>query len=165
MGAVLFELYGIRALPVGQEIVSGYSDFPDICKGMGFAMDVYFTPDDAQRGYYNFPSKKQMAKMMTLEGCWQGECAAEDSDEGKGLLNFWVEGEYLQGELISNGITYKGLGIKCFGNYFRLLAFDPKTQKLVGSFDFEWLNKHCIVGICEQQGSRRPAVFTRVIVE
>lgn len=73
LGKVLAYLYIVDGDLTGKEITTGYSFFPDVCQGISFGLDVYLTPGDAMRGYYNLPSQQQIDKIFLLKGEWHGE--------------------------------------------------------------------------------------------
>jgi hypothetical protein len=131
---VLIEIYGVEELPINQIIKSGYSDFPDICTGMNFAIDIFLTPDDAMRGYLNLPSQKQIEKLLSVQGDWDGEWQSDKTTNLKGKLTFFLEGEYLKANLIYVNKNRKTqvvepLEIKLFGEYFKVKGFNPLDLK------------------------------------
>ena len=78
---ILSDIYAIDTLE-GKTIRSGYSNFPDICSGINFAMAFATTPDEAQRVYLNLPSQHQFELMKQTVGIWQGKwhCYAGKGD-------------------------------------------------------------------------------------
>jgi len=155
IGEVLYLLYGIDEIPVNQTIKSGYSDFPDICTGMNFALDAYPTPEDAMRGYLNLPTQKQVEKMISVKGKWEGEWHSDQSENQKGTLNFFKDGEYLKGNLFTirrnaPSLT-EPLDIKLFGQYFRIKGFDSNSMKHDKNrhihFELEFFNNETLVGV------------------
>lgn len=154
IGEVLFELYGVDKISVNKTIKSGYTDFPDICTGMNFALTVFATPEDAMIGYLNLPSQKQIEKMLSVKGNWEGEWTSKDYIKKKGRLFFHIEGEYLLGELetleINEQVVAEPLEIKLFGDYFRIKGFNPKNKKhdknKHNHFELEFFNDTTLIG-------------------
>ena len=155
IGEVLYELYGIDDIPINRIIKSGYSDFPDICTGMNFALTAFATPEDAMRGYLNLPTKKQVEKMISLSGIWEGEWQNKKNKIQKGRLSFFMDGEYLNGDLITHKkteeIISQPLDIKLFGDYFRIKGFDKDNLKhnknVHNHFELEFFNDDTLLGI------------------
>lgn len=154
IGEVLYELYGVSEISVNQTIKSGYSDFPDICTGMNFALDVYSTPEDAMRGYLNLPTRKQVEKMISVKGTWEGEWCSKKNIKQEGKLSFFMDGEYLKGELISfkkkSSNAIEPLDIKLFGEYFRIKGFNPNNmnhdKNKHNHFELEFFNNETLIG-------------------
>jgi len=149
IGKVLAYLYMVDGSLTGKSVVSGYSDFPDICQGTHFGLDVYFTQEDAMRGYYNLPSQKQIDKMLTLQGTWKGEWKTPRSKNQIGWLTFIIEGEYLNATFQPESTTdiFDYVGIKCFGDYFHIII-PPSTGKgeALYHFELEFLSDTVLVG-------------------
>jgi hypothetical protein len=151
---VLYELYGINEIPLNQTIKSGYAGFPDICTGMNFAIDVYATPADAMRGYLNLPTQKQIEKMISIKGAWEGEWYSKKNVKQKGKLTFFLDGEYLKGELVSftknKTVVTEPLDIKLFGEYFRIKGFNTKSLRhdkhVHNHFELEFFNNEILIG-------------------
>lgn len=151
---VLYELYGVNEIPINQTIKSGYTDFPDICTGMNFAIDAYATPEDAMRGYLNLPTQKQIKKMISVKGTWEGEWYSKKSVKQKGNLTFFMDGEYLKGELVSytknETDAIEPLDIKLFGEYFRIRGFNSDNMKhdknKHNHFELEFFNNETLIG-------------------
>ena len=72
----------------GKTIRSGYSNFPDICSGINFAMAFATTPDEAQRVYLNLPSQHQFELMKQTVGIWQGKWKDRKGNIVTGTLSF-----------------------------------------------------------------------------
>jgi len=154
IGEVLYELYGVNEIPINQTIKSGYTDFPDICTGMNFALTAFATPEDAMTGYLNLPSQKQMEKMLSVKGNWEGEWTSKDYKKKKGNLYFHIEGEYLLGEFESLKTNEQAdtepLEIKLFGDYFRIKGFNPNNKRHDKNknchFELEFFNDSILIG-------------------
>ena len=155
IGEVLFGLYGVSEIPINQTIKSGYTDFPDIGTGMNFALDAYDSLEGAMRGYLNLPSQKQMEKLISVQGKWEGEWTSQENINIKGSLSSHMDGEYLLGELIPYGAdkekTKQPLDIKLFGHYFHIKGFNPDNMKHDKSkhnhFELEFFNDHTLIGM------------------
>lgn len=135
---IFSDVYGVNKVLTNQTIKSGYTDFPDICKGMNFAISVFSTPEDAMLGYYNLPSSKQVQKLLTVQGKWKTEWQSHKSGNLNGILDFFIEGEYLNAKLTytrNKKEIIEPMDIKLFGSYFQIKGFDPKTMK-------HQINKH-----------------------
>lgn len=151
---ILSEIYAAKEISINQKIKSGYSNFPDICTGMNFGIVIYLTPEAAQRGYYNLPSKEEIEKLLSLKGTWEGEWQNSEFKNKRGNLIFYIDEEYLKGDMIcfkaNNSITKEPLDIKLFGDYFRIKGFDltdmiHRKRKHV-HFEFEFLNDNILIG-------------------
>lgn len=166
IGEVLYELYRVNESLEQKNIVTGYKDFPDICKGMNFALEAYASPEDAMRGYYNLPSQKQVEKLVSVSGVWFGEWKLQGQNNQKGKLTFYMEGEYLKANLEmqnKNNNEIEHLDIKLFGEYFHLIGFDfdnksPRKQEF-DRFKLEFLNDETLVG--KHLKSKGSALFRR----
>jgi hypothetical protein len=150
---ILSDIYGVKTSLKNKIIKSGYTDFPDICKGMNFAITAFLTPEDAMRGYYNLPSRNEIEKLLSTKGTWDVEWQIGKSENKKGILTFYMDGEYLKADLIySKGKvkTTEPMDIKLYGNYFRIKGFDPldmkhNSQKHI-HFELELFSDSYIIG-------------------
>ena len=150
IGYVLAHLYLVNGALLGKEIVSGYTEFPDICSGVHYSLDAYATPEDAMRGYYNLPSPHQYKKMLSLKGDWECVWKNKESKTQTALLSFTVDGEYLHAKFHSSKLDCKNILIKLFGDYFHLICFDSKKvnskKKPIAHFEFEFLDDRTVLG-------------------
>jgi hypothetical protein len=152
---ILSDIYGVESLSEGKIVKSGYCDFPDICKGMNFAMEVSPTPEAAMRAYLNLPSKRQFNLMMDVIGTWSGEWKTEKGIHQTGILTFFSNREdyidailkytNLQGEYINEPME-----IRLFGDYFHLIGFDQSDMKHKKDkhiyFELEFFNDKLLIG-------------------
>ena len=143
MGFVLHNLY-CTEVSMGEEVVSAYSFFPDICSGVTFGMDVFATPEAAHSGYYNLPSLRQMERIINVIGIWEGEWGINSNTE-KGKLHFLREGEYVNCKLeILNEESLLDMGISFFGDYFFINRIEGDIKKYF--FELSFLNEETLVG-------------------
>lgn len=166
---ILSDVYKAKSLSVGTTIISGYSDFPDICKGMNFAIAAAYTPQDAQRVYYNLPSQEEIDLLMKTIGTWNGEWKNEKGENQTGTLSFFATSkEHLNAQLQYSGRGRKKkiepMEIRLFGNYFHLIGFDEKDMKHRKNehafFELEFFNEKLLIGQhIEHQGK---AIFQRI---
>lgn len=152
---ILSDLFGVPSLQINRTIKSGYSDFPDICKGMNFAFSIALTPQDAQRVYFNLPSQEQVNLLMQTVGTWNGEWKNKDGESQTGTLTVSaINEENLNSHLrySDTGKRYKiePLEIRLFGNYFHLIGFDKKDMKHKKNkhvyFELEFFNNVLLLG-------------------
>jgi hypothetical protein len=151
IGKVLAYLYIVDGELTGKAIVSGYTEFPDICSGIHFSMDAYATPEDAMRGYYNLPSEKQFENMLALNGVWEGEWKNSKSNRQAATFRFSVNDEFLTAQFESIEPSIIGdVAIKLFGEYFHILVYDKsqsgKKRKPIFHFELEFLNNNMVIG-------------------
>jgi hypothetical protein len=163
IGRVLAYLYTVEDL-IGKEITTGYNEFPDVCKGVSFWMDAYFSPEAADRGYVNAPSEAQFDKMVELEGDWHGEWKDNSDSNEAGMLRFIREGEYLKAsmEITSREKVYDNITIRLFGNYFHLIIHDrlPEGSPItIMRFELEIFNNTTLLG--QIIGEEKKAFFTK----
>ena len=130
----LSDIYEVKALVNGKRIKTGYADFPDICKGMNFAIEYALTPDDAEGVYHNFPTQEQFELLMQNVGVWSGEWKNEKGESQVGTLTFYSKEEgslyaNLDYNNVKNEETTEPMDIRLFGNYFHLIGFDMKDKK------------------------------------
>ena len=137
IGRVLFYIYTIKSI-LGKRVKSGYTDFPNISTGISYFSDVYFSPEAAERGYYNFPTEEQVNKMLTLVGTWAGEWKNEKSINVQGNFVFTIDGEYLTAKLQVEDEGIDLLHIQLFGEYFHIIG----RRK----FKLEFLNVDTLIG-------------------
>ncbi len=151
---VLSELYGVQGIKINQTVKSGYTDFPDICTGINFSIEVFATPEDALRGYLNLPTPKQIDKLVSIKGEWSGEWECNQIKHKKGTLSFFGDAEFFQGNIKylnkENQEVMDPLEIMLFGNYFRIRSFDAKTSKHNKNkhihFELEFFSKTTLIG-------------------
>lgn len=151
---VLSELYGLKTDIVGKTIKSGYMDFPDICKGMNFAISYATTPDEVQRIYYNRPSQAQIENLLQVVGTWEGEWKDDEGNSRKGILNFYIENNDHLCAILKysnkNRTIKEPMEIRLFGDYFHLIGFDQKDMKHKKNkhiyFEMELLDSNIITG-------------------
>ncbi|MDD2893765.1 MAG: hypothetical protein PHF20_07510 [Halothiobacillaceae bacterium] len=131
---ILYSIYGITSLSAGKTVKSGYSDFPDICKGNNLAMEVATTHDEARRIYCNIPHPKYVNLLMQTVGVWNGEWKDQKGKNIKGILTFVLATE----EFLTAILKYTNenkeeinepMDIKLFGNYFHLKGFDADDMQ------------------------------------
>ncbi len=143
IGFVLHNLYG-TGISMGEEVVSAYSFFPDICSGVTFGIDAFATPEAAHLGYYNLPSPKQMERMINAAGIWEGEWGINSNTE-KGKLHFLREGEYINCKLeVLNEKSLLDMEISFFGDYFFINRIDGDRKKYF--FELSFLNEETLIG-------------------
>lgn len=152
---ILSDIYGVNKLS-NKTIKSGYSDFPDICNGMNFAIDFALTPADAQRVYLNLPSQKQINLMIQTTGTWKGEWKNEKGENQTGILTFISNRkDHLNANLrykegIKTEEKTESMEIRLFGNYFHLIGFDEKDMKHRKGehvfFELEFFNETLLIG-------------------
>jgi hypothetical protein len=151
---ILSDIYNLKSGLEGKTIKSGYTDFPDICLGMNYALEASLTLEDAGRIYYNIPPKKYFDKLMQTVGIWNGEWQNEKGDTAKGVLTFSLE---TQEHIIAN-IKYsrnneeitEQMEIKLFDNYIHLIGFDEKDMLHKKGkhifFELEFFNESILMG-------------------
>lgn len=163
IGKVLAYLYLVDGSLTGKTIVSGYSDFPDICQGTHFGMDAYFTPEDAWRGYFNLPTQKQIEKMLTLSGKWKCEWKMSEQNNAFCFLTFVIEDEYLKSslQLEASAKVFENIAIKCFGDYFHIIILPTtKRGKPLYHFELEFLNDDTLIG--QELTHMSKSIFSRI---
>jgi len=152
---ILSDIYSVKDTIVGKTIKSGYSDFPDICVGMNFAMEFASSPEEAQRIYLNVPHKKYFDLLFNTVGKWNGEWKNGIGKNVLGVLSFfWESPEHLNANLTyindDNIETIEPMEIKLFGNYFQIKGFDindkiHKKGKHI-FFELEFFNDNLLIG-------------------
>lgn len=165
IGKVLAYLYTVEDLS-SQSVVTGYNAFPDVCKGVSFWMDSFFSPEAAQLGYLNAPSQKQVDRMFTLAGNWRGEWRSNSDSNETGFLEFIKDGEYLKCTLRQDNAnkSFEKIGIKLYGDYFHLIIYDTgsesPTSNNAWALELELFNNTVLLGkILEAE---HKALFLRV---
>ncbi len=152
---ILSDIYGVTKLKKNTMIKSGYSDFPDICKGMNFSISFATSLKDAQRVYYNLPDQEQINTLMEKAGVWNGEWKDKNGKNQMGDLTLSIISRehmdaYLQYHEESEKGNFEPLEIRLFGNYFHLLGFDEKIKKhKTGEhvyFELEFFNDKLLLG-------------------
>ncbi len=165
---ILSDIYAIDTLE-GKTIRSGYSNFPDICSGINFAMAFATTPDEAQRVYLNLPSQHQFELMKQTVGIWQGKWKDRKGNIVTGTLSFyWETPEHLNAYITytqENGTEKKEpLEIKLFGNYFHLIGFDEKDMRHKKGehtfFELEFFSNELLLG--QHVDNKQKAIFKRI---
>jgi hypothetical protein len=166
---ILSDIYGVKTFPANKTIKSGYADFPDICKGMNFAIGFALTLSDAQRVYFNLPNQKQIDLMMQTIGTWNGEWKDEKGENQTGVLTFFSNSR----ENLNANLKYRNarniektepMEIRLFGNYFHLIGFDKKDMRHKKNehvlFELEFFNDKMLIGqSTEHQGK---VIFKRI---
>jgi len=166
---ILSDVYVANESLLNKTIKSGYTDFPDICKGMNFALGFALTPEDAQRVYFNLPSQRQFDSLMKTVGMWSGEWKNEKGEVQNGILTFSSK----QKDFLDANLKYKGtksrekiepMEIRLFGNYFHLIGFDKRDMKHRKNkhifFELELFNDKLLIGQnVEYQGK---VIFQRI---
>lgn len=160
---ILSDIYGLKSDLLGKTIKSGYTDFPDICLGMNYALEVSLIREDAERIYYNIPHKRYFDKLMQAVGIWNGEWKNEKGKTKKGVLTLSLRThEHTIADKIHVHITAdikyvrdneeitEQMEIKLFDNYIHLIGFDEKDMKHKKDkhifFELEFFNDNLLVG-------------------
>jgi len=158
IGFVLHSLYG-TIVSMGDEVVSAYNFFPDICSGVTFSMDLFPTPEAAKLGYYNLPSSNQMNRIITACGIWEGEWGINGNTE-KGKLHFLKEGEYVNCnlEVDNERESPMNMGISFFGDYFFINRIKGDRKKYY--FELSFLNEKILLG--NHKYSNRRVIFRKI---
>jgi hypothetical protein len=151
---ILSDIYILKTDLVGKTIKSGYTDFPDICSGINFALESSLTLENANRIYYNIPHQKYFDKLMKTVGTWDGEWKNAKGEIVKGILFFSLE---TQEHIIAN-LKYtrnekeitESMEIKLFDNYIHLIGFDGqdmlhKKGKHI-FFELEFFSENLLIG-------------------
>jgi hypothetical protein len=151
---ILSDIYGMKSDIIGKTIKSGYTDFPDICLGMSYAIELSATLEGAGRIYYNIPHKKYFDKLMRCVGTWNGEWRNKNGEVVKGVLTFSLKTkEHIIANLKytrnSEKVTEQ-MEIKLFDNYIHLIGFDDnnmlhKKGKHI-FFELEFFNENLLIG-------------------
>ncbi len=143
IGFVLHNLYG-KSIEIGEEVVSAYNFFPDICTGVTFAMDIFPTPEAAHLGYYNLPTQEQIGRIVRAIGIWEGEWGINGKTE-KGRLHFFNEGEYINCNFeIYEAKELIKMGISFYGDYFFINRIEGDREKYF--FELSFLNESTLIG-------------------
>lgn len=151
IGRVLAHLYTVEDL-IGKTIITGYNEFPDVCKGVSFWMDAYFSPEAAERGYVNAPSEAQVDKLFALAGKWHGEWRNASGLNVTGTLRFVRDSEFLKTSLKidTDDKVYDNVVIQLFGDYFHLMIRDKLENGSLGDMilklELEIFNNTTLLG-------------------
>lgn len=130
---ILSEVYGVKSDLIGTTIKSGYMNFPDICKGMNFAIEFGVTVEDAQRIMYNIPHEESFEKLRHLAGTWSGRWKNVTNTMIHGDITFIAENK----DFIDAHILYidecgrrikEPLEIRLFDDYIHLVGFNPNDK-------------------------------------
>lgn len=165
---VLSDVYAVDTLE-NKTIKSGYSNSPDICNGMNFAITFAQTPDEAQRVYLNLPGQQHFGLMKQTVGTWQGKWKDKKGKIVTGNLSlFWETPEHLNAKISyreeDDQEKTEPLEIKLFGNYFHLIGFDEKDMKHRKGkhvfFELEFFNNELLMG--QHVDSKGKAIFRRI---
>lgn len=165
---ILSEIYAVDKLE-NKTIKSGYSNFPDICNGMNFAITCATTPNEAQRVYLNLPSQQHFGLMKQTVGTWQGKWKDKKGKMVTGTLSlFWETSEHLNAKIRykkDDGLEkIEPLEIKLFGNYFHLIGFNEKDMKHRKGkhvfFELEFFNDDLLLG--QHVDNKAKAIFKRI---
>ncbi|QXU42847.1 hypothetical protein [Pedobacter sp. D749] len=152
---ILSGIFGPTTGLEGKVIKSGYSDFPDICKGMNFAIEVGLTVEDAQRIYYNIPAQRHFESAKNMIGTWNGRWRTVNGQSARGTLTCQMEpGDMITASIVfinSDGFENKmPLEIRLFDGYIHLIEFDPSTMQHSStihlSFELDFFEKDLLLG-------------------
>ena len=151
---ILSDIYNLKSDLIGKTIKSGYSDFPDICLGMNYAIESSLTIEDAGRIYYNIPHRRYFDKLMQAVGTWNGEWKNENGTIIKGVLTFSLKTyEHIIADIKyvrNNKEITEQMEIKLFDNYIHLIGFDEKDMKHKKGkhifFELEFFDDNLLVG-------------------
>ncbi|RZK14355.1 MAG: hypothetical protein EOO43_16470 [Flavobacterium sp.] len=168
---ILSDIFGPTTGLEGKVIRSGYSDFPDICKGMGFAIEFGLTVEDAQRIYYNVPAQRNFEAAKNMIGTWDGKWCTDNGNLVNGLLKCQMEA----GDIITASIIFLNsdkaeskvpLEIRLFDGYIHLIEFDPSTMKHSStdhlSFELDFFEKDLLLG--NNLAHPGKAIFERQVI-
>ena len=174
---VLYDIYGIKTFDELKklEIETAYKNYPDICKGINFMIEVYKTPNDAQKGYFNIPSETFIKRFLNLEGNWNGKwlCSGNLVDDVK--LNIFKGNKFIKA-IINHSFLYNNkqvlvteeLLVKLFQGYFHLLGykhtFEPKIKGInyaSNFFELEMLGDRILIGSHRCNTGKGKAIFYR----
>ena len=177
IGEVIFDIYGIRSIEdlTGRAVETAYKCYPDICSGINFAIEVFASPEDAMRGYYNVPSESFLSRLENTVGEWSGKWTCHSALIEDAELSIALEHDYLKA-----GIKYnftcndtrvnliEKLGIKIFDGYFNMQGYKTTLEPPVDGaeyandfFELEFLGDDILVGVHKCRLGDGKAVFLR----
>lgn len=152
---ILSDVFGSDSGLEGKLIKSGYTEFPDICKGLNFAMEFGLTPEAAHRVFYNLPSEKDYSTLKKIIGSWNGKWRNGLGVIEQGCITFRLEPE----DMIYADLEYKSsdgeqkiepVEIRLFEGYFHLIVFDSQTKfhdkEVHPSFELEIFEDEMLLG-------------------
>ena len=177
IGKVLYDIYGIDSLEElgGYEMETAYKDYPDICSGINFMIEAFFSPEDAMRGYHNVPSERFLEKVKNTVGNWRGQWSCQERSVKDANLRIELKNDYLMAtiEHTSNYDTQiikvkEELDIKIFQGYFHMQGYKSKLEPVVDDlkysnnfFALEYLGDDILIGSHECNAGNGKAVFFR----
>ena len=162
IGNALYDIYGIKSIIDLQNrlIESAYVNYPDICSGIKFWIEVFSVQEAATNGYYNLPSKQFINKVNRLNELWDGKWSCNGSIIKNVVLNFFNEKNENTATLnykfkydnLDIKVTEK-LHIRYFNNYLQLKGYnvnlDPKIagqEYSKDNFELEFLDNDLLIG-------------------
>jgi hypothetical protein len=152
---ILSDIFSPTTELEGKTIKSGYSDFPDICKGLNYAIEIGLTLEDAQRIYYNIPAKKSFEAVKETIGTWNGKWRDISGKLTSGTLTVRLEkADLIVADLsytnLENAMTTDPIEIRLFEGYIHLIGFDPLTMRHSKenhiSFELDFFEKNRLIG-------------------
>ena len=167
---ILSDIFGLDSTLEGRTVKSGYTEFPDICKGLNFAIEFGLTLDEAQRVYHNTPSQKSYDALKKSIGSWKGRWRNVMGELETGCITLRLE----PGNMIFADFEYRDfegqerlnpIEIRLFDGYLHLVAFDPQTnlhnKEIHPSFELEIFEDNMLVGQYLQSSGK--AIFERIV--
>lgn len=177
IGKILYDIYGIESTEDlrGINIETPYGNHPDICSGINFMIEVFASPDDAQRGYLNLPSETFLQKLKSAAGAWEGiwSCSGRIVENAK--LSIVIDNDTIKAFIehaLEYGETTIGLveecGVGIYNGYFQIQGLKTNLASegvhIQYSFDFfelEFLTDDILVGAHSCQSGNGKAMFRR----
>lgn len=177
IGKVLYDIYGINSFEElgGYEMETAYKDYPDICSGINFMIEAFFSPEDAMRGYHNVPSERFLEKLKNTVGNWKGKWTCQERIVEDAKLHIDLKNDYLMAT-IEHTSNYdkqiinvkEELGIEFFQGYFHMQGYNSKLEPLVDNlkyqhnfFELEFLGDDILIGSHKCVTGNGKALFFR----
>jgi len=177
IGEVVFDIYGIRSIEdlTDCSVETAYQCYPDICSGINFAIEVFTSPEDATRGYYNVPSESFLLRLKNTVGKWNGKWTCHGAHIEGAELSITLENDFLKAYIEYNlAFNDKSVNvieefeIKLFDGYFHMQGYKIALEPLVDSveyakdfFELEFLGDDILVGVHKCRLGDGKAVFLR----
>lgn len=176
IGKILYDIYGIRSVKdlIGIKIQTPYGNYPDICSGINFAIEVFSSPEDAQRGYLNLPSRNFLMQLNNIAGTWDGIWSCGGQTVENASLSIIIEYDTIKAHVehtLKYGETIRELveecGVRVYNGYFQVeglritLPQDLHAQYSLDFFELEFLSDDILIGIHRCQGGSGKALFRR----
>jgi len=177
IGEVLFDTYGIGSIEdlTKREVETAYQNYPDICSGINFAIEVFASPEDAMRGYYNVPSESFLLRLKNTVGKWNGKWTCHGTIIEDAELSIALENDHLKASIKYSSTcnetrvnVMEECGIKFFHGYFHMQGYKTTLEPPVDEaeyandfFELEFLGDDILVGLHRCRLGDGKTVFLR----